>query len=879
MTARTVAIIDGNSLLHRAFHALPITLTGVDGRPTNAVYGFASMLFGLVEKLGPDGVVAGFDLGRPAFRTEVLGQYKMHRPPTAQELKDQFPMVKQLLEVMRIPVIEQDGWEGDDILGTLARQASERGVKCLLITGDRDAMQLVTEDVLVVTSKRGMSELVVYGPKEVLERFGVTPAQIPDYLGLKGDTSDNIPGVPGIGEKTAAKLMGEYGSLEEVIAHAGEVRGKIGENLRSHVQDALDSRLVATIRTDVPIACDLESVTWGEWDPAQVLPVMKEYRFTSLVSKMIAHGNVVVSELESDATDLDLGFEALPLVTGPEATRRALSRFEDIVEVWTGVAVDIDSGCLLPTSTCALAFGDEACVIEEADVGSVLRAAFERGRLASGDIKACLMALCDEEGDIVLDAADPSRLFDCGIAAYLLESHRSSYDAVTLAAEEFGGAPEAVDDDSARAALQAHASALLAPRLSERLDAEGARECFERCEMPLVPVLARMERIGVALDSAMLEEMSTSMGARIESLLAEIYELAGEEFNVDSPKQLGAVLFDKLGLPPGKRKKTGYSTDSSVLGPLAVDWPIAGKVLEYRELNKLKSTYVDALPRLLGEDGRLHTTFNQTVAATGRLSSSSPNLQNIPVRSEIGRTIRAAFVPGEGFDLIMSADYSQIELRILAHLSGDAGLIEAFTSGADFHTATASRVFGVDPSDVDPGLRSRAKATNFGIVYGISAHGLSVQLGIGRDEAQGMIDRYFEAYPDVRHYLDHTIEEARRLGYAETMFGRRRYIPELKSSAYTRRAFGERTAMNHPMQGAASDIMKLAMIETDRRLRESGMRSRLVIQVHDELVFEAVKGEVGALKELARDAMSGVIELAVPLVVDVAQGIDWAQAK
>jgi len=503
--------------------------------------------------------------------------------------------------------------------------------------------------------------------------------------------------------------------------------------------------------------------------------------------------------------------------------------------------------------------------------------------MAAGDVKALLQEACPPDEarpcDPAFGGVEATRLFDVGVAAYLLESNRSSYELSALHADYLGAPLPEAGDDTPLAAVLAEAGADLAPELEGRLETDGSIDVFRTIEMPLVPVLVRMERVGVGLDSSVLSGLSADAVDSIDALRTEIHALAGTEFLIDSPKQLAEVLFEKMGLPPTKKTKTGYSTDASVLATLAPMHPIAEKIVEYRELTKLKSTYLDALPRMLGEDGRLHTSFNQTVAATGRLSSSNPNLQNIPVRTEYGRRIRAAFVPAEAGDVIVSADYSQIELRILAHLSGDTGLIDAFTSGMDFHQATAARVFGVEPGEVEPGMRARAKAVNFGIVYGQSAHGLADTLKIPRAEAQAMIDRYYAAYPRVRAYLDETVAEAHRSGFATTLFGRKRRIPELVSSNHNLRAFGERTAMNHPMQGTAADIMKLAMIEVDRRLRADGFRARMLLQVHDELVFESPADEVERLSAMASEAMSGVVRLAVPLGVSVASGPNWAVAK
>lgn len=886
MISHTIAAIDGNSLLHRAFHALPPTMTAPDGRPTNAAFGFVSMLVKLVQEMRPDGVVVAFDRGTPAFRTEALARYKIHRPPTAEELKTQFPMVKKLLEALEVPILEVEGWEGDDVLGTIARLAEESGTHALLVTGDRDALQLVSETVHVVSTRKGVTDIVVYDPPAVLERYGVTPGQITDYLGLKGDASDNIPGVPGVGEKTAAKLIGEYGTLEAVLDAAPSIKGKLGENLVAHAGDARVSRTVATIRTDVPIDIDLASVRWGGFDQPRIAEAFGELRFTSLLERVLA----------TDAVSQPAGAEADDAAARADASRQdwSLLKGSDAAEQvgawaaggeWLGVALDDGTGESLfaVRRDLAVAHGGEVALLDAEQSAQGFAVLLESARVAAGDVKALLHELCppvsDGRCDLSFDAANPGRLFDCGIAAYLLESNRSSYALDALSADYLGVPLHEPSAEGGRAAVEARASAALAPVLATRLAEDGSAECFERIEMPLIPVLARMERVGVGVDTSVLTSLGAETRVRIAELQAKIFEAADTEFNIDSPKQLGEVLFEKLGLPPSKRTKTGYSTDASVLTALAADFPIARLVIEYRELAKLTSTYLDALPRLIAEDGRLHTTFNQTVAATGRLSSSNPNLQNIPVRTEFGRRIRAAFVPAQPGHLMVGADYSQIELRILAHLSGDEGLIDAFTSGEDFHAATAARVFGVQIDQVETGQRSRAKAVNFGIVYGQSAHGLADTLKIERAEAQAMIDRYYAAYPRVRAFLDECVADAHRTGVSVTMFGRKRRIPELKSSNFNLRSFGERTAMNHPMQGTAADIMKLAMIEVDHRLRREGLTAQLVLQVHDELVFESPPEEVESLSVLAKEAMAGVADLAVPLLVDVSSGPDWASAK
>jgi len=914
MAEYTLAIVDGNSLLHRAFHALPPTMTAPDGRPSNAVFGFMSMLIKMVGDLGPDGVVVAFDRGKPAFRTEALAVYKIHRPPTDADLKSQFPMIKELLRALAVPIVEVDGWEGDDILGTLATRAAAEDMRVLLVTGDKDALQLVNDRVSVVSTRKGITDIVVYDREAVIERYGVAPEQVADYLGLKGDTSDNIPGVAGVGEKTAAKLLQEYGTLEAVLEAAPGIKGKLGENLREHTDAAFASRTVATIRCDVPLEIELAEVRWGVYDEAEALHALTDLAFLSLVPRLHAlkeartgdragggpavnasasSGDMAPARTDDGACSAKQSWCTLE---GTDAERWIARLVAEPPLDPVGVALGTGDGAslfpeeqtlaLASNGTVALVRGDAAARAWDAVSGSC--------RMSAGDVKALAEAVHRPgsplaplssgvaEGSSLPSAVsapassalEPTRLFDCGVAAYLLASNRSDFSLSSVAAEYLGR--DVGPGDIAGAAA---ASADLVEPLTARLADWGATRCYETIEIPLIPVLARMEEMGIGLDRRVLSALSSETHAEIQTIAAEIYELAGTQFVIDSPKQLGEVLFDKLGLPTQKKTKTGYSTDAGVLSALAPLHPIAAKVVSYRELTKLTSTYIDALPRLVAEDGRVHTTFNQTVAATGRLSSSSPNLQNIPVRTDLGRRIRAAFVPAREGDLIVSADYSQIELRVLAHLSEDEGLIEAFTSGADFHAATAARVFEVAPGAVDHEMRRRAKAVNFGIVYGISAHGLSESLGVGYAEAQATIDRYFAAYPRVREYLDELVSEAHKTGYAESLYGRRRPIRELMSANRNLRNFGERTAMNHPMQGTAADLMKLAMIEVDCRLRAEGLASRMLLQVHDELVFEAPPTELDELTSLARDVMSGVAELRVPLDVSVSSGRTWASAK
>ncbi len=887
MSQRTIAVIDGNSMIHRAFHALPPSMTAPDGRPTNAVFGFVSMLVKMVQDLAPAGVVVAFDKGRPAFRSEVLAQYKAHRPPTAQELRDQFPMLKDVLTALAVPFVEIEGWEADDLLGALAQQGEAAGMRVLLVTGDRDALQLVTEHVTVVSTQKGITDIKLYTPEAVLERFGVRPDQITDYLGLKGDTSDNIPGVPGIGEKTAAKLIAEYGTLDAVLEHADRIKGRLGENLREHAGSARASRTVATIRCDVPVDIDLREVSWGGFDPSAVARTFSELRFNTLLERVLATAADAPAAVdgESDVPDAVGAAQEWTVFAGQDAVARIGVWGAGGHEAWLGIALDDGTADSLFADRRDLAVGTPELVtlVDATTAEETLSLLLSGARVASVGLKELLGELIPLPAatgpDTALDAVDAERVFDCGVAAYLLESSRSAYSVAALSADYLGEPLPDPSDDRPRAAIEARAIARLAAKLDSLLEKDSSADVFTAIEMPLIPVLARMERAGIGIDTGVLAELSAETAAGIAVLVREIYELAGVEFSIDSPKQLAEILFERLGLPPQKRTKTGFSTDASVLSALAPLHPIAEKIVAYRELAKLKSTYIDALPTLIAEDGRVHTTFNQTVAATGRLSSSGPNLQNIPVRTGFGRRIRAAFVPARAGDVIVTADYSQIELRILAHLSGDQGLTDAFTSGADFHAATASRVFGVPVDEVPSEFRVRAKAVNFGIVYGQSAHGLAESLKITHAEAQTMIDRYYAAYPGVRRFLDETVAAAYREGFAVTMFGRKRRIPELRSSNRNLRSFGERTAMNHPMQGSAADIMKLAMIEVDRCLRDEGFEARMLLQVHDELVFEAPASEVDRLSDAVRRAMSGACVMSVPLLVDIGTGTNWAAAK
>ena len=915
---RVVAVIDGNSLMHRAFHAVPPTMNAPDGRPTNAVFGFLNMFLKMIDAFHPDGVVCAFDKGKPRVRMEMLPQYKAQRPPMDPDLHVQFPMVKEMLQHLSIPVLEAEGWEGDDILGTLARRGEEQGCDMYLITGDRDMYQLVTEHVNVVSTRKGLSDVSIMTPESVDDLYhGVTPELVPDFYGLKGDTSDNIPGVPGIGPKKASALIAQYGSLDEVVAHADEVKGKMGENLRAHIDDALLSRKIATIMTDAPVECDLAEVAFPAYDAAAVSEAFGPLGIMAMQNRFLALLQGAGEEAAaSAAVSVELPEVLVARAVTGEGVAHAASVLSRALEAgeWLGVAVDDDkeAGALfglthtlwVATGEHVLAFeepeGHDACAAEAAGfdfsgglIAGVLMRLFADGRVASPDVKALIHELSPVDSSEVermspLDV-DAARVFDTVVAAYLLDSVRSDFDDAYLAdtylhatLPPVRGGEGAGEDAPAAAALSACLARALREPLGSAMEQRGAASIFSQIEMPLVRVLAVMERNGMLVDPGRLEELAAGLGAQIEGLAARIRELAGDDsFNISSPMQLSHILFDKMGLPTKGLKKTHrgyYSTNAKVLEELARDHEFVRLILEYREKTKIKSTYLDTLGPLRRGDGRVHTTYNQTITATGRLSSSNPNLQNIPTRSELGHTVKTAFSAG-GDAVFLAIDYSQIELRLLAHLSGDEHLVRAFNEGEDFHAETAARVFGVPVDQVTPDLRSRAKAVNFGIVYGQQAYGLSQSLDIPMGEARQMIDRYFEAYPGVRSYLDGTVEFAKRTGYAETMYGRRRPIPELRTRVPNLRSFGERTAMNHPMQGTAADIIKIAMVRVADRMRAEGFTAKMVLQVHDELDFECPEGEREALTAMVRDVMEHVVELKVPLIAEASYGPTWADAK
>jgi DNA polymerase-1 len=825
-------LVDGNNLAYRAFFALPEELATTEGFPTGALLGFANMLFKLLSDYRPKGVAVAWDT-RPAHRraqaeaAEVV--YKEGRRPMPDLLAEQFPHFRPIVEAFGYRNLEFEGWEADDVIATLATRADGEDIKTCVVSTDRDAFQLVSENVCLMMTPRGVSDVNVYTPERVEARYGIRPEQIPDFIGLKGDTSDNIPGVPGIGDKTAGQLVAQYGSLEGVLEHVEELSPARKKNLTEFAEQARAAKGLATMRRDLELDCDPAELVLAPPDRAQLRETFRQFEFRALLGR--------VDELD----------EAVP-------ARERIS---------AGTAVAWHEG-------------------ELPDVGGI---AADEGRVAvaSGDEVVIAPRPDRLEGDFVAHDAKTLRVEavdDTMILAYLIEPARSEYLLDDLAAEyavEAVAEPEA-EEETARLVKHAAVTLRLRDPLLERVRERGAEPLYRDVEMPLVGVLRAMEEAGVSIDSYRMGEITARLADRVEELEASAYELAGEEFVLGSPQQLGRILFEKLELTAGRKGKTGYSTDAKVLRAIRAEHDIVAVVEEWRELSKLLNTYLRPLPSLLGADARLHTTFNQAVAATGRLSTTNPNLQSIPIRTELGREIRSAFVAEPGARLI-SADYSQIELRILAHVSGEPKLREAFERGEDIHTATAAEVLGVDPAKLTPGERSIAKMINFGIVYGISAFGLSENLEIPREQAQEYIDAYLARFPLVQDFISRTIEQAERDGYVTSLLGRRRPVAELRVRNRATRAFGERVAVNFVMQGSNADIIKVAMVAIERRLRAEGRSARLVLQVHDELLLEAPDAETSVVKELVREEMCAAYPLDPPLAVDVGAGDSWADAK
>ena len=866
-------IVDGSSLIHRAFYALP-TLTTASGQYTNAVFGFTNMIVKLLADWQPAGMVVAFDKGKKTFRNEEYVDYKAQRKPTPTELSEQFPMAREVLEAMGITVLELEGFEADDIIGTLAAQASPRQ-EFLIVTGDRDALQLVNEHVHVLLTKKGISEFEEVDPTVLTFSYGLTPAQVIEMKGLMGDASDNIPGIPGVGEKTAKKLIADFGSIDGVYANIDQVAGeKLKEKILSNRDLAYLSRKLATIHCQAPVPTDIAQYSVKP-DLEKIRAVAEKFEFRALPGKVagwfvgkdtVATPDTAPTAVREVTAAAEFAQLLEPVRQSGELYFYALTegRVPDCRFLGAGIRLAGSNACYVAVGTAA--WDVFLALLMDPGVAKITH-----------DAKP-VFNICQARGN----SLTPLR-FDTMVAAYLLNPAGTDYRFDRLRAE-YLGKPGIADAEKTETPAQAVRTAAELPELrtmqQTELDRIGAAELLRNIELPLVETLSAMEVLGIQVDLPGLDRMESEIARRIQTLLKEIYDLSGESFNVNSTKQLGTVLFEKLGLPVGKKTKTGYSTDVAVLEGLAGAHPVVDKLLEYRLLTKLKSTYLDGLrPLIRPETGRIHTHFNQAVTATGRLSSSDPNLQNIPVRTELGRQIRTLFVPGESFDWLVSADYSQIELRILAHLAGDEGMIRSFLSGEDIHTRTAAEVFGVPVGEVTAEMRSRAKAVNFGIVYGISDYGLSQGIGVSRKEAAEYIAGYFSRYPAVKAFIDQTVLEAHMNGYVSTLFGRRRYLPDINSSNFNLRAFAERTAMNTPVQGTAADIIKKAMNDVYAAIRAQGLRSRMLLQVHDELVFEVAAAELDMVKNLARNAMEQAVHLSVPLSVDIKQGLTWAETK
>jgi len=861
-------VIDGNSLVHRAYHALPVELSTSQGVATNAVLGFTNMLWKILAEVQPRCVAVAMDKGRVTFRHAVFPAYKATRKPTPGDLVPQFPLVREVLAAMRIRVAEMENYEADDIIGTLTARAEAAKMACLVLTGDRDTLQLVSPTTRVLLTQKGISDLVTYDPEKVARRFGVRPGQYVDFRALTGDTSDNIPGVPGIGEKTAARLIAAYGGLEELLARRHELPPRTRQLLDDHVDQARVSRRLAAIERDVPLDLEPSSCRWDGPDYRALLAVFRRLEFKKLAAQIADRAGSPAAPAEDTpppappfrtVTGLD---EALPTGWGRGNAAIAL-----VPAVGPG-------GRLYALGA---ATGEQTLVLPGApdspnpDVGTFL--AGLEGAAAYLHHAKEFLRLLDKNG---LPPVRPA--FDPMLAAYLLNPALASRPLAELAADYLRTAWP--PDGQQALAAAARAVWDLVPVLTTAMREAGLLDLFEEVEMPLVEVLAAMENTGVKVDPDALAAMSAELAGEITHLAGRIYDLAGEEFNLNSPRQLAAILFEKLKLPAGRKTKTGYSTDAAVLEDLAERHEIVALILHHRQLVKLKSTYVDAMAGLIdAATGCLHTTFQQALTATGRLSSVNPNLQNIPVRLPEGRRIRKVFIPRRPGNLILTADYSQIELRLLAHFSGDENLRSALARGEDIHTRTAGEVFGVPPAMVTREMRAAAKAINFGIVYGISDFGLARNTGISRTEARRYIDGYFRRYPAVRAYLDDTVAGARRRGYVTTLFHRRRWLPDLASPNHAVRAAAERTAVNTPLQGTAADIIKLAMIRIHRRLREGSFDTLMLLQVHDELIFEVPPEEMAAAGRLIKDAMENAVRLSVPLTVELKAGPDWYDVK
>lgn len=870
--AEKIVLIDGHSILNRAFYGVP-DLTNADGLHTNAVYGFLNIMFKILDQEKPEYLTVAFDVHAPTFRHEMFEEYKGTRKPMAEELRQQVPVIKEVLQAMGVKIIEKAGLEADDILGTISRMSERRGLEVSVISGDRDLLQLATEHVKIriPKTKKGQTEIEDYYAEDVLNVYQVTPTEFIDLKALMGDTSDNIPGLPGVGEKTATKIITEYHSIENAHEHASELKPpRASKAIIEHWDLAVLSKTLATIKLDAEIDYEFADAKLGNLYTDEAYVYFQKLQFKNLL------GRFETSELSNKIED------AFETITNKEKAEQIFTDAAKAERV--GIALCKNTEDVLPLFADLAEFAGIALCCSDEHVyyiktGNDISSAWLKEQTVQlVEKNECCIFFDVKNAMGELGSLPVSHCFDGTIAAYLLNPLKSDYTGEDVARERLNLLIEDKLPDDSKACYEAYTGWKAAPILQEQLKENNMWKLFVDVEMPLVETLYDMEQCGVRVEADELKAYGEKLGVRIHELEQEIYEEAGEIFNINSPKQLGVILFEKMGLQGGRKTKTGYSTAADVLEKLAPEYPIVAKILEYRQMAKLKSTYADGLVGFIQADGRIHGKFHQTITATGRLSSAEPNLQNIPVRMELGRLIRKVFIPEDGF-VFVDADYSQIELRILAHCSGDDMLINAYRQAQDIHRITASQVFHVPFDEVTDLQRRNAKAVNFGIVYGISSFGLSQDLSISRKEAAEYIDQYFLTYPGIKTFLDNTVASAREHGYVETLFGRRRPMPELKSSNYMQRSFGERVAMNAPIQGTAADIIKVAMIGVSRRLKEKQMKSRLVLQVHDELLIETYIPELEQVEEILKEEMERAADLKVPLLVDMHTGNNWYEAK
>lgn len=867
-----IVLIDGHSILNRAFYGIP-DLTNSEGLHTNAIYGFLNIMFKILEEEKPQYLTVTFDVHAPTFRHEMYPAYKGTRKPMAEELRQQVPVIKEVLQAMDIDIIEQAGLEADDLLGTISCICEQKGLDVAIISGDRDTLQLATEHVKIRIPKtrQGRTEVEDYYAADVKERYSVTPKEFIDVKALMGDASDNIPGVPGVGEKTATKIIVDYGTLENAYAHAAELKPpRASKNLQEYWDQACLSKTLATINTKADIAFNLETAKHENPYTEKAYDYFKRLQFKNMLGRF---------DVEAKGNKIEDSFLE---ITDKEEVEKILNQAAGAQCV--GVALTLDTGSTLPLfaqssgyNRLSIAF-DSECIYsipstKEIEMDYLYT---KLGYIAQHTQTFAMFEL--KKYLSLIHITDQGACFDGTVAAYLLNPLKNDYGYEDVAREQLGLMLDEKMSDLSKACYEAYTAYASVRPLQEKMQIYGMYHLFTDIEMPLIFTLFDMECVGIKIQVEALSFYGEQLGSRLVELEKKIYEMAGESFNINSPKQLGVVLFDHLQLPNGKKTKTGYSTAADVLEKLAPEHPIVDRILEYRQLAKLKSTYADGLATYVEEDGRIHGKFNQTVTATGRISSTEPNLQNIPVRMELGRLIRKVFVPREGC-VFLDADYSQIELRILAHCSGDERLIQAYKEARDIHRITASQVFHTPFDQVDDIQRRNAKAVNFGIVYGISSFGLSQDLSITRKEATAYIEKYFETYPGIKHFLDDTVVHAKKEGYVVTLFGRRRPVPELTSNNFMQRSFGERVAMNAPIQGSAADIMKIAMIGVNKELKEKKLKSKMILQVHDELLIEADTNELEEVKEILKRQMEQAADLNVPLIVDMHTGENWYEAK